>query len=121
MHSSSLLCYLLVSIAVKEFDHTQVKLDYGLPESASARGAPDMERLLVVCSPAARDALLTAAGLANAPLGAAAREAAQDASAEASLRCISISGGLLEDRSTNPASCCPVPMQLRMWTGVVNA
>jgi len=106
--------------AAKELSSTQVKLDYGLPESASARGAPDTERLLVVCSPAARAALLTAAGVADVSSVAAASEPAQNASAETAIVCVSISGGLFKIVVPRQPAVVPVPMRLRMWTCVVN-
>ena len=70
----------------------QVKLDYGLPGSASSQGAPAKERILIICSAAASEALLTAAGLS----------AAQVAADSASVFCVEVSG---EAFAVNTTSC----------------
>ena len=79
-------------MVVYEAHQMQVKLDYGIPGSASSQGVPELERILVVCSTAAGDALLQAAGLFAARTVSMADASAEDAADAPLVTCVEISG-----------------------------
>jgi hypothetical protein len=83
-------------------EYMQVKLDYGLPGSASSQGAPAKERILVVCSAAASEALLTAAGLSTMSAVTVVDPLARVAADSAPVFCIEVSG---EACAVGTASC----------------